>query len=107
MNIEELTLEFVSKFREEPDYIELIKLKKIIEEKYQKEITEFKDSEAKFECIKSYGKYAPDYEKYHQIFLEKKNILFAKEEVILYKRLERKINKKLESLADYIKGEIL
>ena len=107
MNFDELINEFIEEFEKDEDYLRLKELKKIIDDKYQKEIHDFKSSEAKFENIKQYGKYSLDYEKLHQDYLNKKNILFNKEEVVLYKRLERSINQKLEQISKEMKDELL
>ena len=85
---------------------ELVECKKTIDRIYQKEIEAFKTSEIKFDEVKKYGTYHPDYQKYKKAFMDAKNQLFGLDLVKRYKELERMFQKKLETISDTIKQSI-
>ena len=85
---------------------ELVECKKTIDRIYQKEIEVFKTSEIKFDEVKKYGTYHPDYQKYKKAFMDAKNQLFGLDLGKRYKELERMFQKKLETISDTIKQSI-
>lgn len=85
---------------------ELMACKKEIDCLYQKEIFDFKKYEAKYEEVKEYGKYHPDYNKYKDAFLKAKDTLFGLDLVKRYKELERKFQIELQLVSEEIKKSI-
>ena len=88
------------------DFIRLMELKKIINDKYSKEIIAFKTNEAKYEELKSYGSYAIGLNEAKERFINSKTKLYKEEEVSEYFKLEAKIQSRLDSDINSIKEEI-
>ncbi len=103
MNIYDLADLYFDDLKKDKDYQELKNLKKLIDEKYQKEILSFKRCESIYEEAKEKG-YLDDNIK--NAFISSKTALYEKEEVKRYFFLENKINNKLNSDLDEIKKSI-
>ena len=88
------------------EFKRLVELKKIIDNKYSKEIIAFKTTEAKYLEAKEYGKYYIGLDNLSKNLSEKKAILYSKDEVREYLSLERKIDKILNDDINELKESI-
>ena len=95
-NLIDETYKLIDEIKNDPDYLRFKELKKIIETKYEKETKEFKVANDLYSEAQKYGKYHPDLLKYRHNLMEKKTILYSKEEVKEYFTLERLLNKELK-----------
>ena len=93
-------INLASIIKETKEYQELKSLEEIINNKYQKEISEFNQAKEKVDNL---NKYSPDYQEKKNDMLKKKERLYQLDEVIKYKKLEIKINKMLKEISDQIK----
>lgn len=84
------------------DFLRLKELKKIIDEKYKKEIWTFKRAESIYNDALPNKNYYKDFDKISLNLSNAKNDLYSMPEVIEYKILEEKINKMLISLSNDI-----
>ena len=88
------------------DFLRLMELKKIINDKYSKEIITFKTNEAKYLELKSYGSYAIGLDEAKERFIRSKANLYKLEEVREYFKIEAKIQSRLDSDINSIKEVI-
>ena len=84
------------------DFLRLKELKKIIDEKYKKEIWTFKRAESIYNDALPNKNYYKDFDKISLNLSNAKNVLYSMPEVIEYKILEEKINEMLISLSNDI-----
>ena len=85
------------------EYKRLVELRSIIDEKYEKEITEFKKQNEEYNRLVSINdKYSNKYKEALKKFVEAKNRLYQKEEVIEYIKNERIIQTRLNALSKNI-----
>lgn len=103
--MQDLEDKYINELKDNEDFKRLLELKKIIDDKYSKEILEFKTKESKYQEIEEYSKYI-DTNKIKEEFIEAKKVLYSKEEVREYFILEQKINKLLNDDFNEIKESI-
>ena len=104
--MEEAVNNYINEILELPDFKRLVELKKIIDEKYAKEIVAFKTNEEKYnEAMKYPSNYNVD--SIRDSFIKAKANLYSKEEVKEYFTLENKIQGLLNSDFNRIKDSIL
>lgn len=84
------------------DFLELMALKKEIDQKYQKEILAFKRAESFYNDAFPNKEHYKDFGKLELNLSNAKTVLYSKAEVIEYKRLEKKLNNLLQELSNEI-----
>ena len=105
--MEDIIDDYVSDITNNDNFKKLIELKKIIDDKYKKEIIAFKTAESKYLEASNYGKYYPNLEELRRDFSNKKKELYSKEEVREYFDLERKINESINNDINELKEIVL
>ena len=95
--MEQLAFDYVNELADNEEFKRLLELKKIIDDKYSKEIVAFKTAESNYLEAKKYGEYYPNLKEFQNTFSEKKKELYSKEEVKEYLRLEREINESINN----------
>ncbi len=97
---------YLKKLEDEPEFRELLALKKKIDSEYGNLIVSMKTKEAKYLEMKEYEKYRSDVNKYKLEFMEAKRLLYSKEEVKRYFELERKIQNMINEDINELKESI-
>jgi len=92
-----------NEIKESEDYKELIRLKKLIDTKYFLYISEFLIAKDRLEATRPLGKDSSIYQSARENYLKKKEALYNLEEVVKYKRYEKKIQDYLDSIVTKIK----
>lgn len=80
-------------------YIKYKNLEKIILSKYPNEINSFNNLKEKYQNALEYGKYYPGLDEIKNEFLDAKNDLYLKEEMLEYKKCELEIELKLKEIS--------
>ncbi len=104
--MQDLIDEYILELKNDNDFIELKKLKKIIDEKYFKEIMSFKTKESIYNDAIKNGSYYNDIDSIRNDFINAKANLYKKEEVKEYFRLEKIIQNKLNNDLNIIKDSL-
>ena len=103
MELDLLVDEYLNELTNDDDFKELLELKKIINDKYQKLIISFKTNESIYNEAKEKNYLTSEIK---NNFLNSKVNLYSKEEVKRYFELERVINSKLKEDFNEIKENI-
>ena len=103
MELDDLISEYVNEIKNDPLFIELLELKKIINDKYQKLIISFKTNESLYNDAKEGNYLTKDIT---NKLINSKKELYNKEEVKRYFELERLFDEKLNSDFNEIKENI-
>ncbi len=103
--LEDLIDRYIDELSNDNDFIELIELRKTIDEKYKKEILIFKTKEEAYLEAEKYQGYI-DISNLRRELSQAKANLYAKPEVSLYFDLERKIQDKINQDIDRIKKSV-
>lgn len=103
--LEDLTDRYIDELSNDNDFIELIELRKTIDEKYKKEILIFKTKEEAYLEAEKYQGYI-DISSLRRELSQAKANLYSKPEVSLYFDLERKIQDKINQDIDRIKKAV-
>lgn len=103
--LEELVDKYIDELSNDKDFIRLLELKKIIDDKYKKEILIFKTCEEKYIDSEKYQQYIDISGVRKELSVAKAN-LYSKEEVKEYFDIERKIQNKINEDIDKIKSSI-
>lgn len=105
--MENIIDEYIEELINNPDFIKLKELKKLIDSKYKNEIIAFKTAESLYIEATKYGKNHPNLHEYQINFMKAKSKLYSLNEVKEYLALERKIgndiNDDIKKLKDSIK----
>lgn len=109
MDYEKIILEtnnLIESIKQTPEYKKLVGLKKEIDLKYADEISRFKDANDKYCEALKYGDYHPSLVDYKKDFIQKKSVLYSKEEVQEYFKLEKQINDELSDITNKISSVV-
>lgn len=80
-------------------FVEILDLKKQIDNNFKELLLEFKQVQEKYESIKEYGLYHPDLKRVQKQFQEVKQKLYSEPMVQQYFKLERKMQENLNDIA--------
>ncbi|MDE7263436.1 MAG: YlbF family regulator [Anaeroplasmataceae bacterium] len=105
-HILDLSEQYANSIIQGPDFQRLLELKSQIQQVLVKKIIAFKTAEAKYLEAKDYGKYHPNLEEYQKKFMETKTALYSDPLVKEYKKLEMKIQDKLNQDINVLKGSV-
>lgn len=108
INVQIKALELVDLIKDSQDYRKLQQLGTIIDdnENIKNLIKDFKLAEDKFQEVKRFGKYHPDYHQVTKNFSEVKEKLYENELVKQYKQCERNIEKILSSIGNRVSESV-
>lgn len=98
--------EYVNKIINDDKFIRLKELKKVIDEKYKKEIIAFKNAEALYIDAKHHEAYYPGFNEIKEKFILAKSNLYSKIEVSEYFKLEREIQSMINDDINDLKSSI-
>lgn len=101
------TYQVLDEIKNDPNYIELKRLDKLIVENYGKEIFDFQSTKISYDQImQEGGTYHPDFKEVANKLSEAKKALYSKEEMKMYLDLEKKIQDELNDFIIQITSSI-
>jgi cell fate (sporulation/competence/biofilm development) regulator YlbF (YheA/YmcA/DUF963 family) len=97
-----LTDQLIQSLLNHPDYLNLIRLKKLIDHSEElNALTEtFNKAKETYYEAKKYGKYHPDLKRYQKAFQEAKTLLFTHELIVEYKTSEKGFQTLLDTISE-------
>jgi cell fate (sporulation/competence/biofilm development) regulator YlbF (YheA/YmcA/DUF963 family) len=93
---------FANEITSSSEFLELLSIKKRIEEEIPKLVEEFKIAKEKYEEVSKYSSYHPDLKAVRGRLVKAKEALYSNSLVIRYKELEKEIQNKLNEVAQEI-----
>ena len=104
--IYDLAEEYANSIIESEEFKRFIETKELIRKTLSGKIVAFKTKEAKYIEAKSYGNYHPDLKRYQEEFQKAKANLYNEPLMLEYKELEHKLQSKIDSDLNDLKGTI-
>ena len=105
-DIYDLAYAYADEVIQSKDFQRMLELKNLIKQTLSNKIIAFRTAEAKYLEVKQYGKYHPDLEKYQHKFADAKKNLYSEALVQEYKKLEMKIQQRLNQDMNSLKQSV-